>query len=111
MGMVSSGTPSGLSRSTSCDQSMRSAASHCRCLPFSYRVSSRSRTAFYRHFADRRDLVVRLVRDLADELWAMSEGWLQGAGEPLAEAREAIERLADVYQEHGRLLLAIAEAA
>src|ERR671930_1285807 len=74
-------------------------------------ATSQSRTAFYRHFADRRDLLVRLVRDLADELWAMSEGWLQGTGEPLAEAREAIERLADVYQEHGRLLLAIAEAA
>src|SRR5919204_869703 len=64
-------------------------------------ATSQSRTAFYRHFADRRDLLVRLVRDLAAELWAMSEGWLQGTGEPLAQAREAIERLADVHQEPG----------
>src|SRR5919201_2527493 len=73
-------------------------------------ATSQSRTAFYRHFADRRDLLVRLVRDLADELWAMSEGWLQGSGDPLAEGRQALERLADVYQANGPLLRAIAEA-
>jgi TetR/AcrR family transcriptional regulator, ethionamide resistance regulator len=74
-------------------------------------ATSQSRTAFYRHFADRRELLVRLVRDLADQLWAMSEGWLQGSGDPLVVGREAIERLADVYQANGALLVAIAEAA
>ena len=74
-------------------------------------ATSQSRTAFYRHFADRRELIARLIRDLAGELWAMSEAWLQGTGDPLAEGREAIERLADVYEAQGPLLLAIAEAA
>jgi AcrR family transcriptional regulator len=74
-------------------------------------ATSQTRTAFYRHFADRRELLVRLVSDLADELWAMSEVWLQGTGDPLVVGREALERLADVYQANGALLVAIAEAA
>jgi TetR/AcrR family transcriptional regulator, ethionamide resistance regulator len=41
----------------------------------------------------------------------MSAGWLQGSGDPLAEGRESLERLADVYAAHGPLLRAIAEAA
>src|SRR5918911_36653 len=74
-------------------------------------ATSQSRTAFYRHFADRRDLLVHLIRDLNEELWEMSAGWLRGSGDPLAEGRQALERLADVYAAHGPLLRAIAEAA
>jgi AcrR family transcriptional regulator len=75
-------------------------------------ATSQSRTAFYRHFADRKDLLARLFRDLGDELWEMSEGWLQGGGtEPRVDGRQALERLADVYEAHGPLLVAIAEAA
>jgi AcrR family transcriptional regulator len=63
-------------------------------------ATTQSRTAFYRHFTGRQ------------ELWEVSEGWFRGSGEdPLAEAREALERLAGVYQAHGPVLLAIAEAA
>src|SRR5918998_3874939 len=72
---------------------------------------SQSRTAFYRHFTDRQDLLVHLIRELNEELWEMSAGWLQGSGDPLAEGRDALERLADVYAAHGPLLRAIAEAA
>jgi TetR/AcrR family transcriptional regulator, ethionamide resistance regulator len=74
-------------------------------------ATSQSRTAFYRHFTDRQDLLVHLIRDLNEELWEMSAGWLRGGGDPLAEGREALERLADVYAAHGPLLIAIAEAA
>jgi AcrR family transcriptional regulator len=74
-------------------------------------ATSQSRTAFYRHFTDRQDLLVHLVRDLNGELWEMSAGWLVGGGDPLAEGLAALERLADVYAEHGPLLRAIAEAA
>jgi AcrR family transcriptional regulator len=74
-------------------------------------ATSQSRTAFYRHFTDRQDLLVRLVRDLNEELWEMSAGWLQGSGDPLVEGRQALERLAGVYAAHGPLLAAIAEAA
>ena len=74
-------------------------------------ATSQSRTAFYRHFTDRQDLLVRLLRDLNEELWEMSAGWLRGSGDPLVEGRQALERLADVYAAHGPLLRAIAEAA
>jgi TetR/AcrR family transcriptional regulator, ethionamide resistance regulator len=75
-------------------------------------ATTQSRTAFYRHFTGRQDLLIRLLSDLNQELWAVSEGWFQGGGgDPLAEAREALERLAGVYQAHGPVLLAIAEAA
>jgi len=73
--------------------------------------TSQSRTAFYRHFTDRQDLLVHLIRDLNEELWEMSAGWLQGSGDPLVEGRESLARLADVYAAHGPLLRAIAEAA
>jgi TetR/AcrR family transcriptional regulator, ethionamide resistance regulator len=74
-------------------------------------ATSQSRTAFYRHFTDRQDLLVHLIRELNEELWEMSAGWLRGSGDPLVEGRQALERLADVYAVHGPLLLAIAEAA
>jgi AcrR family transcriptional regulator len=75
-------------------------------------ATTQSRTAFYRHFNGRQDLLIRLLSDLNQELWEVSEGWFQGSGEdPLAEAREALERLAGVYQAHGPVLLAMAEAA
>jgi hypothetical protein len=41
----------------------------------------------------------------------MSAGWLRGSGDPLAEGRESLQRLADVYAAQGPLLRAIAEAA
>src|SRR5919204_381347 len=75
-------------------------------------TTTQSRTAFYRHFTGRQDLLIRLLSDLNQELWEVSQGWFQGGGEdPLAEAREALERLAGVYQAHGPVLLAMAEAA
>jgi AcrR family transcriptional regulator len=67
-------------------------------------ATSQSRTAFYRHFTDRQDLLVHLIGDLNEELWEMSAGWLRGSGDPLAEGRESLERLADVYAAHGPLL-------
>ncbi len=74
-------------------------------------ATTQSRTAFYRHFTGRQDLLIRLLSDLNQELWEVSQGWFQGSGDPLVEAREALERLAGVYQAHGPVLLAIAEAA
>jgi TetR/AcrR family transcriptional regulator, ethionamide resistance regulator len=74
-------------------------------------ATTQSRTAFYRHFTGRQDLLIRLLSDLNQELWEVSQGWFQGSGDPLVEAREALERLAGVYQDHGPVLLAMAEAA
>jgi TetR/AcrR family transcriptional regulator, ethionamide resistance regulator len=74
-------------------------------------ATTQSRTAFYRHFTGRQDLLIRLLSDLNQELWAVSESWFQGGNDPLAEAREALEKMVGVYQTHGPVLLAMAEAA
>jgi AcrR family transcriptional regulator len=75
-------------------------------------ATTQSRTAFYRHFTGRQDLLIRLLSDLNQELWAVSEGWFQGGGgDPLVEAKQALESLAGVYHAHGPVLLAMAEAA
>src|SRR5512132_4625601 len=55
-------------------------------------ATSQSRTAFYRHFTDRQDLLVHLIGELNKELWDMSAGWLRGSGDPLVEGRRSLER-------------------
>src|SRR5215218_183950 len=53
-------------------------------------ATTQSRTAFYRHFTGRQDLLIRLLSDLNQELWEVSQGWFQGGGDPLVEAKEAL---------------------
>jgi AcrR family transcriptional regulator len=74
-------------------------------------AAGQSRTAFYRHFKDRQDLVIRLLSDLAAELYETASTWLVGTGDPLAEGHEATARLVRAWAQHGPLLRAIAEAA
>src|SRR4029450_2186145 len=74
-------------------------------------ATSQSRTAFYRHFTDRQDLLVHLIGALTEGVWEMGASWRGGGGDPLVEAREPLGRLPDVYAAHGPLLRAIAEAA
>src|SRR6266545_1018227 len=44
-------------------------------------ATTQSRTAFYRHFTGRQDLLIRLLSDLNQELWEVSQGWFQGSGD------------------------------
>lgn len=74
-------------------------------------AAGQSRTAFYRHFKDRQDLVIRLLSDLAAELFETASSWLSGSGDPLVEGREATARLVGAWAQHGPLLRAIGEAA
>src|SRR5262245_52777715 len=55
-------------------------------------TAGQSRTAFYRYFKDRQDLVTRLLGDLAAELYETASTWLAGSGDPLAEGHEAMAR-------------------
>jgi AcrR family transcriptional regulator len=74
-------------------------------------AAGQSRTAFYRHFKDRQDLVIRLLSDLAAELYENAATWFSGSGDPLVEGRHATAQLVGVWAEHGPLLRAIGEAA
>src|SRR4051794_3259606 len=68
------------------------------------------RPAFYVHFRDRHELVLRVVENLGRQLFEMSDRWLQG-DDPKTDARAALEGLVAVYVDHGPVLRALAEAA
>ena len=70
-----------------------------------------SRASFYVYFRDRHHLIMRLTDRIGGELFAMSDRWLRGSGDPLEDARAAVEGVAAVYAEHGPVLRAIADAA
>jgi TetR/AcrR family transcriptional regulator, ethionamide resistance regulator len=70
-----------------------------------------SRPSFYVYFRDRHHLAVRLVEGIGAELFDTSERWLEGIGDPREEVRSAFEGVAAVYEEHGLVLSAIADAA
>jgi AcrR family transcriptional regulator len=70
------------------------------------------RTIFYRHFDDLADLLMRAGREAIDELYeaqrALAEAQL---GDGPDVVRQVIETAVAVYERHGPLLRAIAEAA
>ncbi len=71
-----------------------------------------TRTAFYRHFDDVTDLVLRLFADVGRELYAVAERWAASAGVGYpAPGREGLTGLVDFYVRHGPLVRAISEAA
>jgi AcrR family transcriptional regulator len=70
-----------------------------------------SRASFYVYFRDRHHLIMRLTDRIGGELFEMSERWLRGSGDPVEDARAAIEGVTTVYAQHGPVLRAIAEAA
>jgi AcrR family transcriptional regulator len=69
-----------------------------------------SRPSFYVYFRDRHQLVLRVVEHLGSQLLAISETWLDG-GAGRAEARAALEGIVAVYEQHGPVLRALADAA
>ena len=70
-----------------------------------------TRTAFYRHFADRRALLLALLDDVGLELGGVADPWEETDGDPREPLRDAVRGLVDVFREHGRLLQAITDAA
>jgi AcrR family transcriptional regulator len=71
-----------------------------------------TRTAFYRHFDDITDLVLRLFADVGEELGAIAQRWAAAAGaEVPGPAHEGLAGVVDFFVRHGPLMRAIAEAA
>jgi AcrR family transcriptional regulator len=71
-----------------------------------------TRTAFYRHFDDTTDLVLRLLQQLVSKLYPVAERWraTAGHGYPVA-AREALAAIVDFFVAEGPLVRAIVDAA
>jgi AcrR family transcriptional regulator len=68
------------------------------------------RPAFYAHFQDRHDLILRVVADIGARLFAMADRWLQGE-DPEPNIVAAIEGVAGVYLSDGPILRALADGA
>ena len=71
-----------------------------------------TRTAFYRHFDDTTDLVLRLFAEIGQELYTVAQRWGETAGVGFpAPAQEALARIVDFFARHGPLVRAIVDAA
>src|SRR5581483_4828603 len=70
-----------------------------------------TRTAFYRHFDDTTELVLRLVAELGEKLYPVAERWQAVAGRQYPQgAREGLAALVDFFVAEGPLVRAIVEA-
>jgi TetR/AcrR family transcriptional regulator, ethionamide resistance regulator len=67
-----------------------------------------SRTAFYFYFRDKRELLVRLTEEVNGQLMAAADAWWTGEDQDI---RGALERVGDIYREHGLLLRAVVEVS
>jgi AcrR family transcriptional regulator len=79
-------------------------------IPEVMRTAGLKRPAFYVHFRDRGDLLLRVVAHIGALLFEMADRWLKG-DEPLRDIRAAHEGIADVFVVHGPVLRALADAA
>lgn len=70
-----------------------------------------SRTAFYFYFADKRELLMRLAADVADQLYHEAGTWWSGSGEGPDQLTEALGKIAALYRAHGPLVCAIVEVS
>jgi AcrR family transcriptional regulator len=70
-----------------------------------------SRPSFYVYFRDRHHLAVRLVEGIGEALFDMANRWLEGTGDPAEDVRDSLRGVAEVYDDHGLVLHAIADAA
>ena len=70
-----------------------------------------SRTAFYFYFADKRELLMRLASELADELYGEADAWWSGAGDGSEQLTAAVGKIARLYRAHSPLVCAIVEVA
>jgi AcrR family transcriptional regulator len=75
------------------------------------RAAGLSRSAFYTHFRDKHDLLLEAVREVAEELYRMSDLWWSGEGPPADRVRQAIEGVVSVYAEHAALLRVATEVS
>ena len=71
-----------------------------------------TRTAFYRHFDDVPDLVLRVLQEVGRELFDVAQNWLKGSSEDFAAAAHAgLSGVVAFFARHGPLVSAVAEAA
>ncbi len=70
-----------------------------------------SRTAFYFYFRDKRELLMRLTEEVNEQLYAEADRWYSGQDNPESDMREALAKIAALYEEHSALLRVIVEVS
>lgn len=70
-----------------------------------------SRTAFYFYFADKRELLIRLTENINELLYQEADRWFSGQAEAEPEIRDALGKIAALYDEHMPLLRVIVEVS
>lgn len=70
-----------------------------------------SRPAFYFYFRDKRELLMRMTEDVAEQLYDEADAWWSGESDGRLELRRALERVVGAYREHALLLRAVVEAS
>jgi AcrR family transcriptional regulator len=70
-----------------------------------------SRTAFYFYFADKRELLMRLAADVAEQFYREAGTWWSGSGDSGEQLAEALGKIAGLYRTHGPLVCAIVEVS
>jgi TetR/AcrR family transcriptional regulator, ethionamide resistance regulator len=71
-----------------------------------------SRPSFYVYFKDRHQLVLRVAERFGEEMLSLSGRWFEANGPGgAATFREALEGTVAVYEQHGAVLHALADAA
>ena len=69
------------------------------------------RPAFWTHFRDRNDVIIRIAERISQELVAASNEWLEGEPRSGQDLVHAVEHATVVYAEHAAVLRALADAA
>ena len=70
-----------------------------------------ARESFYLYFADRHQLLVRLLARMRAQIDEQAAEWREGRGDVYESGRAAFRGLVELYIEHGALLRALSEAA
>ena len=70
-----------------------------------------SRPSFYVYFRDRHHLALKLIEEIGSEVFATAADWLEGDGDDVEVLRAAIRGTASVFEVHGPVLRAIADAS
>ena len=70
-----------------------------------------SRSAFYQYFEDIHKVMETLLQKLAEEIFASSNQWLEGVGDPVALMNESFEELTQTCYRYGPFLRAMSDAA
>jgi TetR/AcrR family transcriptional regulator, ethionamide resistance regulator len=65
-----------------------------------------SRTAFYFYFADKGELLLALVEDVAAQFFGQADGWFSGD----IEIRDSLANIVSLYDEHGAVIAIMIQA-